>query len=159
MTLRRRLRLVKTGELIAQEIVSDMRAARVRGGDVLQTETLMLRQYPTGRASLRQALRLLEACGVLRVRSGSGRAPVISAVTPASVAPLMSTFLSLSHATYADLHDFLLPVEMRLDRMAIATNPVYCLIVGSLRLIGNAHPTDAPDQTVTCYKEAARLQA
>jgi GntR family transcriptional regulator, transcriptional repressor for pyruvate dehydrogenase complex len=126
---------MKTGELIAQEIVAEMKFRRIRGARTLEPEHELTRNLQAGRASLRQALRLLESFGVIQVRCGPAGGPVISTLTPDSLAPLLRTFLSLSGATFRDIQSFVTGAET-LGPPPGTHNPIYELLLGSLRLIG-----------------------
>src|SRR5215471_8390567 len=64
------LRNVKRSELLAQEIVEEILARDLEPGELLPPEAKMLSHYGVGRASLREALRLLEAQGLVTFKPG-----------------------------------------------------------------------------------------
>ena len=80
-SLRRKRRVLKTSELIAREIILDITGRGLKEGDALPSEAQMLRHYEVGRASLREALRLLEVQGLVRIRTGARGGPVVGAAT------------------------------------------------------------------------------
>ena len=59
----------KVAEKVAKLIIADILAKNLQPGMVLPSEALMLEQYGVGRASLREAIRLLEVYGVLRIKA------------------------------------------------------------------------------------------
>src|SRR6516165_7115435 len=66
------LRNVKRSEMLAQEIVEEIIAKGLNPGDLLPPEAEMLSHYGVGRASLREALRLLESQGLVTLKPGPG---------------------------------------------------------------------------------------
>lgn len=74
----RRVRPPKVSEIVARQIVADIVDADLGPGDQLDSETAMLERYGVGRSSLREALRLLEVSGLLRMRMGAGGGPVVA---------------------------------------------------------------------------------
>lgn len=73
-----RLRPAKVSEIVARQIVADIVEADLGPGDRLASETAMLERYRVGRSSLREALRLLEVSGLLRMRMGAGGGPEVA---------------------------------------------------------------------------------
>jgi GntR family transcriptional repressor for pyruvate dehydrogenase complex len=60
----------KTYELVAERLVADIGARRLKPGDVLPPERELTRSYGVGRSSVREALRMLESQGLIRAREG-----------------------------------------------------------------------------------------
>ncbi|MEK9877020.1 MAG: FCD domain-containing protein [Betaproteobacteria bacterium] len=101
-------RVMKTSELIAREIILDIARRGLTEGDPLPAEAKMLSYYRVGRASLREALRLLEVQQLVRIRPGINGGPIVGAATPAGLGQMMTLFLGLDGATYRDLTDVML---------------------------------------------------
>lgn len=106
--VRRKRRVLKTSELIAREIILDIAHGGLRTGDSLPSEASMLQQYDVGRASLREALRLLETTGLVHIRAGAKGGPVVGAATSEHLARILSLFFGLAGATYEDLTEVIL---------------------------------------------------
>jgi GntR family transcriptional regulator, transcriptional repressor for pyruvate dehydrogenase complex len=98
-------RTVKTSERVALEIVHDIVARGLRTGDRLPLEAAMVEQYGVSRASLREALRLLEVQGLIRLKPGPGGGPVMGSVEPSHLARTAALYFHLGAATYGHLLD------------------------------------------------------
>jgi GntR family transcriptional regulator, transcriptional repressor for pyruvate dehydrogenase complex len=96
-------RTEKTSVRVAAEIVRDILAAGMRTGDRLPLEAAMVAQYHISRASLREALRLLEVQGLIRLKPGPGGGPAVGSVDPANLARTAALYFRLGAAVYADL--------------------------------------------------------
>jgi DNA-binding FadR family transcriptional regulator len=96
-------RLQKTSERVALEIVHDIVAQGLRTGDRLPLEAAMVDHYQVSRASLREALRLLEVQGLIRLKPGPGGGPVVGTVEGANLARTTTLYFHLSGATYSEV--------------------------------------------------------
>jgi DNA-binding FadR family transcriptional regulator len=90
----------KAAERVAGEIVHDIVARGMRTGDHLPLEAQMVDQYGASRASVREALRLLEVQGLLHLKPGPGGGPVVGQVDPANLARTTSLYFHLGGATF-----------------------------------------------------------
>lgn len=93
----------KTSERVALEIVRDVVARGLRTGDHLPLEAAMVEEYRASRASVREALRLLEVQGLIRLKPGPGGGPVVGSVDAANLARTASLYFHLGAATYDQL--------------------------------------------------------
>jgi DNA-binding FadR family transcriptional regulator len=100
-----RRRTLKTAERVALEIVHDIVAQGLVTGARLPLETEMVEQYSVSRASLREALRILEVQGLIKLKPGPGGGPVVGAVEPTHLGRTASLYFHLASATYAQLFD------------------------------------------------------
>lgn len=96
-------RALKTSERVALDIVHDIVVRGLRSGDRLPLEAAMVDHYQVSRASLREALRLLEVQGLIHLKRGPGGGPVVGAVEPAHLARMAALYFRLDAATYGDL--------------------------------------------------------
>jgi DNA-binding FadR family transcriptional regulator len=96
-------RAQKTAERIAVEIVRDIVARGLGSGARLPLEAAMAAQYDVSRASLREALRILEVQGLIRLKPGPGGGPVVGVVEAANLARTASLYFHLAGASYRDL--------------------------------------------------------
>jgi len=106
--MRRIRRVLKTSELIARDIILDISEGGLKAGDLLPPEAAMLKQYEVGRASLREALRMLEVQGLVQIRAGAGGGPVVGAATAENLARMLTLYFGLAGATYEQLTEVML---------------------------------------------------
>lgn len=113
-----RRRSMKTSERVAVEIVRDIVANGLRSGSRLPLEAAMAQQYHVSRASLREALRLLEVQGFIRLKLGPGGGPVVGTVEAANLARTTSLYFHLGGATYRQLMQAQVSLEPVTARLA-----------------------------------------
>jgi DNA-binding FadR family transcriptional regulator len=108
----------KVSERIAREILADIVDTEMPVGAVLPSEGLMLDRYKVGRASLREALRILEVHDLIRVKSGPGGGPVVGSVTDAGFGRTSTFFFQATRATLSDLIEARATIEPLMARIA-----------------------------------------
>jgi DNA-binding FadR family transcriptional regulator len=111
-------RSVKISERIAAALVADIVAGGLAPGARLPNEAAMLERFQVGRASLREALRILEIYGLIVLQPGPGGGPVVSAIDAKSVARTFSLYLNLAGATILELQEARLQIEPIMARLA-----------------------------------------
>jgi GntR family transcriptional repressor for pyruvate dehydrogenase complex len=102
-------RTEKISEVLAREIVRDLRD--LPPSTMLPPESIMLDKYRVGRASLREALRLLEVQGLIIIRPGPGGGPMVAQVDSTHYGRMASLYYHMSGATYQDVVDARLVME------------------------------------------------
>lgn len=70
---------------------------------VLSTEMQMMEDFGVGRGTLREALRLLEAQGLITVKRGRSGGPMVQQPRPERMAHLLSLILRLSGVSFAEI--------------------------------------------------------
>ena len=99
------VRVPKAAELIA----NDLRQRMVRGvlteGDMLPPEAELIVEFQVSRASLREALRILEAEGLIEVRRGANGGARVRVPREDTAARAMGMLLQLRGATLRDMFD------------------------------------------------------
>jgi GntR family transcriptional repressor for pyruvate dehydrogenase complex len=93
-------------EEIAMQIQSAVYAGQLKVGDRLPNERELGEIFGVSRATLREALRLLEAFGVLEVRRGASGGAFIVEPGPERAGMLLGAFIHFRHATSEDLNEF-----------------------------------------------------
>ena len=106
------------GVVIAEAIAEHILDSALKPGTVLPTEARMVEQYGVGRATVREALRLLELQGLVDVRPGPSGGPVVREPEPYHVAHLLSIIFSLSGVSFADVIETRIILEPQLARLA-----------------------------------------
>ena len=112
----------KKSEIVALAIVSDIDARRLGPGDPLPSSRELLRRHAVGPSSLREALRLLEAQGVIDIRPGRAGGARVAAVRPADLGGLLTLHMHAARATHDELLDSWAVAEGQLAALA-ARNP------------------------------------
>lgn len=107
---------VKVAETVTRDIIRD--AAGQPIGSALPSEAVMLARYGVARASLREALRLLELQGLIMMKPGPGGGPILLGANPESLGRMQSLHFHLLGARYADVNDARITLEPQLARMA-----------------------------------------
>lgn len=115
-------RPVKTSEAVMVLLVRDMVARGLQSGDRLPTEAEMMRQYGVSRASLREAIRLLEVQGLITLKPGPGGGATVGAADVRNFARTATLYLHLGGMTYGELTDTQEVLEPLLAEAA-ARNP------------------------------------
>ena len=119
---RRLPRSLKRSELIAREIVRDIADRRLEPGASLSHETVMMNEYGVGRASIREALRILEAQGLIVLKPGRNGGPVLARTGPEQLGHMLTLFLRMADFTFGDLAEFMKSVSPQMAELA-AKNP------------------------------------
>lgn len=93
----------RKSNLLAASISDGIIRAGLRPGDRLPNESEMIESYAVGRGTLREALRLLEAQGIVEIRVGSGGGSFVASPQPHSLARVLSVLLRLSDVTLREV--------------------------------------------------------
>jgi GntR family transcriptional regulator, transcriptional repressor for pyruvate dehydrogenase complex len=143
-------RAAKTAETVAAAIVRDIVSRNLNSGDRLPSEAAMLAHYRVSRASLREALRLLEVQELIRLKPGPGGGPIVSAVDPRNLAKISMLYLHLGGATYQELFEAQ-QVMGRTDAERAARNPDRQRVRAAMKpFLSEDQPVQGPDYwTVT----------
>jgi DNA-binding FadR family transcriptional regulator len=104
----------RVADLLARMILEE----DLEPGDRLPSERQMLEQFGIGRASLREALRLLETDGLVRMRMGPNGGPVIAYPEIGQVTRILFLFLITSGATLRDIYAVRAAIDPATARLA-----------------------------------------
>jgi DNA-binding FadR family transcriptional regulator len=115
-------RPLKISEAVAHEILRDIVDQGLSTGDRLPREADMLVQYGISRSSLREALRLLEVQGLIKIRPGPGGGPVVGAADDRSLSRTLRLYLHFMGTPYEELLKAWLVTDPVLAQLA-AENP------------------------------------
>ena len=111
-------RAEKISEIIARQIVRDIARGRYRPGTMLPPEAVMLERFRVGRASLREALRILEVYGLITIKPGPGGGPIVQDVTARQFARTSTFYFHLHGATFRDLLEARRAIDPMMARLA-----------------------------------------
>lgn len=108
----------KVADVLARRIAADIVERGLRPHDRLASESELLEEFGVGRASLREALRILESHGVVALRRGPQGGAVVGESNAANFARVTALHLQMRRATWGDLLETLLQLEPFLARLA-----------------------------------------
>lgn len=106
----------KVAESVAREIIRSV--SGLEPGTRLPSESAMLDAYGVSRASLREALRILEVQGLVTMKPGPGGGPIMLGPSPEDLGKTQTLFFHLLDAKYSDLLDTLVAIEPLVAREA-----------------------------------------
>jgi DNA-binding FadR family transcriptional regulator len=115
---RRIARGQKIFELVARDIVRQIGSGQMAAGSVLAPEAQMLAEYEVGRASLREALRVLEAHGLVSIKPGPRGGPVVAGVNSRDFGRMATLYFQVRGATFRELTEARLVMEPVMARLA-----------------------------------------
>lgn len=115
---RRTARKDKLANNVAQSVLSDIKRRGLGAGDQLPKEADMLAEYSVGRGTLREALRVLETCGLIALKPGPGGGPVVQSVHAEDFGRVASLFFQFAEVTYREVNEARLILEPMAARLA-----------------------------------------
>lgn len=113
---------LKTSEVIARAILKDICVNNLEQGDPLLMEAAMVEKYQAGRASVREALRLLETQGLVTLKPGRSGGAFVRGADSDHVGRMLTLFLQMMGATYNEVTMASLVIGPKVAEMA-ALNP------------------------------------
>jgi DNA-binding FadR family transcriptional regulator len=96
-------RVLKASEQLVHTLLLDIMQQGLKPGDRLPQEPDMVSKYGVARATVREALRILEVNGLITMRVGPGGGPALRSATPADFGRAMSLFLQAEGITLEEL--------------------------------------------------------
>ncbi|MBW8812816.1 MAG: FadR family transcriptional regulator [Caulobacterales bacterium] len=134
---------VKKAQGLLFDMVHDIAVAGLGPGDRLPSQAELMRRYRAGPTPLREALRLLEFCGLVSLKPGPNAGAVLEPATAEHLAGLVAPFLSLAGVTYGQLMDAWAATEPLLAAAA-ASNPDRALVTREIAAFAAEPPSDDP---------------
>jgi GntR family transcriptional regulator, transcriptional repressor for pyruvate dehydrogenase complex len=108
----------KLAERLARVIARDITKRGLKPGDRLMSEATMTSEFGIGRASVREALRILEGHGLITIKTGPSGGPVVAVVDARSFGRTASLYFQYVQATADELIDARLGMETMLAGQA-----------------------------------------
>lgn len=106
----------KIAEVVAREIAFDIARSGVASGTMIAAEADLLQQFGVGRATLREALRILEINGIVALKPGRGGGIIAIGEHADRYAELSKLHLQAVHSTYGEVLEARLAIEPLLAR-------------------------------------------
>ena len=110
----------KVAYALAREIVAHVVDSKLPAGGVLASEAEMIERYEVSRGSLREALRILEVLGFVRLKPGPRGGPVVLDPDPGQFSKIATLYYQRVDATYRELLEVRLTLEAATAAMAAA---------------------------------------
>jgi DNA-binding FadR family transcriptional regulator len=111
-------RAEKVSYRLAKSILAEIKRDGLEPGDVLPLESEMLRSYGVSRGSLREALRILEIQGIIRVKPGPGGGPIIAETSSTDFGRAAALHFHVAGVTFDELIEARCLIEPELARRA-----------------------------------------
>ncbi len=105
-------------ELVARQIARSIAQGQIRPGTMLPPEAVLVDEFGVSRGSLREALRVLEVYGVIKIRAGRNGGPIVQQVDSHQFARSATLYFNLVGATLWDLLETRLVVSPTVARLA-----------------------------------------
>ena len=104
--------VARASSAIAEQIRTAILTGRIKAGDRLSPERELAEQFGVSRVTVRDALRSLEAMGLIQVKVGARGGAFVTAPTGSKVAQTMSDMMVMSATTPEDIVEARLIVEL-----------------------------------------------
>ena len=108
----------KLAETLAKDILTRICDEGLAPGSQLPSEVQMQADYGVGRGSLREALRILEVHGIIRLKAGIGGGPIVEGATTQDFGRMSTVFFQAGGMTFREIIDSRLVLEPMLARLA-----------------------------------------
>jgi GntR family transcriptional regulator, transcriptional repressor for pyruvate dehydrogenase complex len=112
--------VARASSAIAEQIRGAILGGRLKAGDRLSPERELAEQFGVSRVTVRDALRSLEAMGLIEVKVGARGGAFVTAPTGSKVAQTMSDMMMMSATTPEDIVEARLIVELGTVTLACA---------------------------------------
>jgi DNA-binding FadR family transcriptional regulator len=112
--------VARASSAIAEQIRGAILGGRLKAGDRLSPERELAEQFGVSRVTVRDALRSLEAMGLIEVKVGARGGAFVTAPTGSKVAQTMSDMMLMSATTPEDIVEARLIVELGTVTLACA---------------------------------------
>lgn len=119
-----RLRVQKLSEIVATSIRRQIITGELKSDDNLPSEGLLLEQYKVSRPTLREALRILEAEGLIEISRGIRSGARIRPPGDNAIARVVGLALQFRSATVGDVYQVRMLLEPIAAKMAAANHPL-----------------------------------
>jgi GntR family transcriptional regulator, transcriptional repressor for pyruvate dehydrogenase complex len=108
----------KISEVLARDVLKDASRQGLGPGARLGSESEMIERLGVGRASVREALRILEVHGLVRIRSGPGGGPVLTKASSRDFGRTSALYFMAEGATYREVIEARAPLTGVVARLA-----------------------------------------
>ena len=135
---RRRLSGRRTAEIVAEELRRQIVDGELGDGDLLPGQRQLVEQFKVSLVCLREALRILEAEGLISVRRGNQGGAVVHTPARASAAYMLGLILQSGSVPLSDLQTALQELEPSCAALAARRHDRSTTVVAELRKINQS---------------------
>jgi DNA-binding FadR family transcriptional regulator len=104
-------------EAIARQIEDQVQRGLLRPDQMLPSEIALMKQFGVGRNTVREALRMLEASGLVRIKQGARGGAMISRMSNDFVSDFLKKAFRLGGVSGEDFHSFRTAIEPSIAEM------------------------------------------
>lgn len=104
-------RIEKVASQVARAIAKDIADRQLSPGTALEPESIMIERYQVSRASLREALRILETQGLISIKPGPGGGPLVSDVSSQDFGRMATLYFQVLGITFREIVEARLLLE------------------------------------------------
>lgn len=108
----------KVSRIVAHKILDEIVTEKIPAGTRLALESEMLEQYGVARGTLREALRILETHGLIRMKTGTNGGPIVEDIGTTQFGRSTTFFYRATGCTLRDLLGARLVIEPAMAREA-----------------------------------------
>jgi GntR family transcriptional regulator, transcriptional repressor for pyruvate dehydrogenase complex len=105
------IKVPKAGEVVAERIRRQIATGQLAVGHQLPQEEDLTAMFGIARTTLREALRVLESQGLIKIKRGRGGGAIVTEPKLDSVAEMMAVIMQMRRTTLGDLDDARMMIE------------------------------------------------
>jgi len=144
----------KMSEQIAQQVMRDIHRRKLAPGTMLPSETAMVERFGVGRASVREALRILEINGLITIKTGPGGGPIVATPDSRDFGQMSTLHYQALGATFRELLDSRVALEpMLAARAASREGPEAGLLVREALEHGRQHTLSDDEEYAVAHSD------
>lgn len=110
----------KVASIVARQIVRTIADEELPAGALMEPEAIMLERFGVSRASLREALRILETQGLISIKPGPGGGPSVAEVNSRDFARMATLFFQVLRVSFREVVEARLIIEPVMAALAAA---------------------------------------
>lgn len=153
-------RLLKASEALAHELLLEIIRRDLKPGDRLPRESEMIASFEVSRATVREALRILEINGLVSLRTGPNGGPAVRQPGPSDFGRALSLFLQAERITLKEVLDARRFLEPAIARDAAQRrDPVFIARAKDLLARGRVIDVDDDAAYISLTREFHELMA
>jgi GntR family transcriptional regulator, transcriptional repressor for pyruvate dehydrogenase complex len=102
---------LRMSEAVARQIEKQIHRGGLKPDEMLPPENDLVKQFGVGRNTVREAMRILEASGLVRIKRGGQGGAIITHMSTEFVSDFLSKAFRLGGVSGAAFHDFRMAIE------------------------------------------------